>query len=359
MARIQNVQGLRAIAAVLVVFVHLTGAKGFTSETFGSDPLGFLYGFGNAGVDLFFAISGFIMIFTTSRVDHTPRNAGIFLLRRAARIYPPYILVTVGILLARQVIPGLGGDGQSADVLSSLLLLPQHSMPVLFVGWTLVYEMYFYLWFTASILVPKAWQMPILLAWGALTVTLALTVHTDNPLLALAAGPLNLEFLFGVIIGKAALAGRLQLPYPAILVGAYLVAASYFSLLHPGDNMPNTWARVLFVGIPMALVLYGFVGLEHRGHVLPSWLNWFGESSYALYLVHVLTLKVAGMALGRLLPHGSLWAVVGAALALAGCCAAAIAFRKWVEDPLRKLVEKPIPQPTRKANRTLIGSPVA
>jgi exopolysaccharide production protein ExoZ len=348
MAKIQNVQGLRAIAAVLVVFVHLSGSHGFTAENFGGvNPLGFLYGFGNAGVDLFFAISGFIMIVTTSRLEHTPRNAGIFLLKRAARIYPTYILVTVGILLARQVIPGFGGNGESPDVLASLLLLPQDSMPVLFVGWTLVYEMYFYLWFTASILAPKTWQMPIMLAWGLLTVALALTVQTDNPFLALAAGPLNLEFLFGVIVGKLALSGRLALPPAFIAVGAAWVLATYFVFLQPGDNLPNTWTRVLFVGIPMALVLYGFVGIESRGRVLPDWINNFGDSSYALYLTHVLALKVAGIALGIALPSGNLWAVVGAALALAACCVAAVFFRKWVEDPLRKLAEKRIPRPTK------------
>lgn len=347
MSKIQNVQGLRAIAAVLVVFVHLAGPEGFTSEHFGSDPLGVLYGFGNAGVDLFFAISGFIMIATTSRIDHAPRNAGIFLLKRAARIYPTYILVTVGILLARQVIPGFGGNGESPDVLASLLLLPQDSMPVLFVGWTLVYEMYFYLWFTASILAPKTWQMPILLVWGLLTATLALTVQTDNPFLTLAAGPLNLEFLFGVIVGKLALSGRLALPAASVVVGGAWVVATYFVFLQPGDNLPNTWARVLFVGIPMALVLYGLVGIEARGCVLPEWINNLGDSSYALYLTHVLALKVVGIALGLALPSGSFWAVVGAILALAACCIAAVLFRKWVEDPLRRLAEKRIPRPTK------------
>jgi exopolysaccharide production protein ExoZ len=332
MKRLQNVQGLRAIAAALVVFVHLGGPGGFTATTLsGQDPFWILHPIGNTGVDVFFAISGLIMIVTTSRVEHDARSAWVFLRRRAIRIYPPYIAVTLILfaptLLHPDVMASLPG------LVKSLALWPMAQLPVLFVGWTLTYEMYFYLVFAVTILLPARHQLVVLGAWGTVTVAVALTAAGASPLLGLVGGPLNLEFLFGVGVGKALLAGRLRFPVTSTVLGVAAVLSTYLLLLGPGQDVPNAWVRIAGVGAPSALILYGVLGLEHAGTRLPRFVNGLGDYSYALYLVHPLVLQLSGP-LVRRLPPTPLDAVLAGLAALVASFAAAVVFRRLVEQPL-------------------------
>ena len=99
------------IAAILVVFVHLGGPGGFTASSMaGQNPFWVLHPIGNTGVDIFFAISGLIMIVTTSRVHHDASSAWRFLLRRAIRIYPPYIIVTLVLFAPSLLHPDVAGS---------------------------------------------------------------------------------------------------------------------------------------------------------------------------------------------------------------------------------------------------------
>jgi len=336
--RLQNVQGLRALAAALVVFVHLSGSDGLLAMSFGVDPFRLMHAIGNAGVDLFFTISGLIMIVTTSRTKHTPASAGRFLLRRIVRIYPPYIAVTLVLFAQRELFPT--GPIWPGDLLPSLLLLPQVGVPILFVGWTLVYEMYFYLVFTVSLFLPRRLQPFVFAAWAALIVTLACTIAptAGNPVLSLIGSPLSLEFLFGALVGWLVLRGQLRLPWAAVITGVAGILATHFLLAGPEVSVTDAWFRTLGVGVPAALILYGCVGLESRGFLLPAAVNRFGDSSYALYLVHAPVLAAIGTVAYRL-PHTALSAVCVGLAAAAVCFVVALGFRRWVEQPLLDLLQ--------------------
>ena len=132
--KINNVQALRGFAALLVVFGHTEFALP------GMRP------FGTFGVDIFFCISGFIMAMI---VDRNPEK---FLLRRLIRILPLYWTATLGVWLLAVVKPQwmMHTTPNWRDLLLSLLFIPFYKgggvdpRPVLFVGWTLNFEMYFY-----------------------------------------------------------------------------------------------------------------------------------------------------------------------------------------------------------------------
>lgn len=91
---IGNIQSLRAIAAILVVFVHLEVFLHHLD----------LKPFGHCGVDIFFVISGFIMVQTTRRGGHSPAR---FMANRIARVVPLYWLLTLGVFSLALAVPSL------------------------------------------------------------------------------------------------------------------------------------------------------------------------------------------------------------------------------------------------------------
>ena len=216
-------------------------------------------------------------------------------------------------------------------------------LPVLFVGWTLTYEMYFYLIFAISILVPVRHQSIVLGAWALVTIGVALTIADTNPVLSVVGGPLNLEFLFGVGVGKLVLADRLKFPRVSTTVGVAAILTTYLLAPGPGLDVPNAWVRILGVGAPAALILYGVVGLESGGKLFPRVINRLGDYSYALYLIHPVVLRIAAPLAARLSPT-PVNAVVAGTVALAASVLIAIAFRLLVEQPLltwlQRLTEK-------------------
>ena len=140
--RFVNVQGLRALAALLVLGLHVNVLEiRFTGNPF----LNAFSPIGNWGVDLFFVISGFVMITSTWNDFGTPAISWRFFLRRLTRIYPPYLVILFPIALLYIVAPTMVNDAQAIkpNVIASFLMLPQAGFGLLVVGWTLVYEMFF------------------------------------------------------------------------------------------------------------------------------------------------------------------------------------------------------------------------
>lgn len=149
--RLESIQILRGIAASMVVFHHFTAAVmdyAHANSMVVQSGIGRL---GACGVDIFFVISGFIMVYTTREKDGA-REAISFLRKRVLRIYPLYWIWTSVILII-----WLTGIGLRAHlygirfIVGSYLLFPvangDHFHPLLDQGWTLSFEMLFYLIF--------------------------------------------------------------------------------------------------------------------------------------------------------------------------------------------------------------------
>jgi peptidoglycan/LPS O-acetylase OafA/YrhL len=340
---LQNVQVLRAIAALMVVGAHLGGPTGFENKNLGGYD--FLHGFhqvGATGVDLFFIISGFIMVMTTSRVTHGVGGARQFIWRRITRIYPPYLVITAAIFAVYLVKPDLVNSSQETppDILASFLLLPQAGLPLLLVGWTLVFEMYFYVIFALSLLVPKGAMPYILAGWAVATAALGF-VASDNPFVVLAQSPLNFEFLLGAIVGAFAVRRRMPLPSVVAVVGVVAALVVAVLLWNGTIDIEDSFVRVVTAGVACALIVYGLVGLEQAGRfVAPSGLARFGDYSYSLYLTHVLTLAVLGMVVRAILPINPATHILGLLLAVAACTGVGIAYYYAVERPLVRLFHR-------------------
>jgi peptidoglycan/LPS O-acetylase OafA/YrhL len=333
MTTLRNVQALRAIAALLVVCVHMGNSQGFEARYLhaGSPLLAGFTNVGYTGVDLFFIISGFIMTVTTLGRRKLPTSADFFI-RRVIRIYPPLWIITgllFGVYLAHPELINSHSD-YPPDIVASFLALPQRGSPLLLVAWSLAYEMYFYFVFTAALSFGRRSFVPVLALWAGATVAFNVAFGaSDNPWLHTISNPICFEFLLGVVAGSIILKARVGRPMAWLCIGiaAYAVEAVY--------GFGTGWWRVL-AAAPMAAVLLGAVGIEREAKiVLPAFLDRLGDASYATYLWHVPVLAVFGLAVSRAhLPPG---AISGAAVVCAGIVIVeivALVVYRFVERPL-------------------------
>ena len=289
MSKIVSLQILRGVAATSVVGFHLQAA----AKAEGADPGIFsLFSGGGIGVDIFFVISGFIIFYVASTREYTSRLD--FLKARFWRIFPPYwAVLTLYILAAIGMAVFLGDSGKLPDLRSllvSYLLLP-YPDHIIVIAWTLTLELIFYLIFALTFVRgnPKA-LIVAMLVWILASQIFALAVD-DKPLyLSLLLHRAVLEFLFGIMIAMYFLsvpedARRFQMT--SLVVGG--IAVVVYSV--NGGYHLGPFGREITAGIPSALLVYGALGLKTRWS--PNLETW-GESSYTLYLFHVLYFSVVG-----------------------------------------------------------------
>jgi len=297
--KLLSVQALRGIAALLVVVFHLDAM--FREGAPRSQDFGAFYARGFAGVDMFFVISGFIMVYVTRDIIPGLKAAGRFLYSRITRIYPlwwvfallmmTYFYTAYGAPAAPDKVTG---NAVLPYIVKSLLLVPQTHDPVLGVGWTLIHEMLFYILFAAGLLLPRK-VLPVWLGmWAAMIVLFSLISgplpgHAKN-LGQLFFSPINIEFILGGFVALWLMKDRGKLSAYCLWAGLGLLVLAL--LVHtPGSRLTFNWVRVAIFGLPSALIILGAVGLERAGRLsIPGFLAKLGDWSYSLYLSHLLVL---------------------------------------------------------------------
>jgi exopolysaccharide production protein ExoZ len=303
-ANFLTIQALRAVAALLVVLLH-------AFETWGErvDPAapGVNWENGAAGVDIFFIISGFVMVISSRRLVDQVGAWLIFFRHRVLRIVPLYWLLTTAKILAVVVLGGVVlRTGLNFNfVAGSYLFLPVtdsagHFRPVLPVGWTLTYEFLFYLLFAAAL----AMRVDVLrlIIPGLGLIAIAALARTEAwPAWTILFDTIIIEFVFGVMLAKWTARG-FRLP-PAI-AGAFILFGFGLILIVP---MISENARVLTWGIPAFVIVAGAVSLESFvPPALPRWLLTLGDASYSIYLSHGFVLPAFGIVVSTIVPRG-LW----------------------------------------------------
>lgn len=276
--KLQSIQALRGLAALLVVFYHIRSLEikgiaenGFTEQAW----TGGVFTNGYAGVDLFFVISGFIMVFVTRDAGTGLKAAADFLFARATRIYPVW-WGFAGIMAAYMIgVHGLSGHGEGWGAISrseplvpylvkSFLLVPQPEFPILGVGWTLVHEMYFYAVFTVLMLLPRR-LLPVMLGlWGALIVAgtfLGYAVVFAGSYRDLVFYPMTMEFILGALAGYAVTRGLYWHNGVVTLVATlWLLVALCYQGVETAFSLQ--WGRVLWFGLPCTLLVYSLGGID-------------------------------------------------------------------------------------------------
>jgi peptidoglycan/LPS O-acetylase OafA/YrhL len=300
--KIQNIQALRGIAVLLVVFFHVQIVEEKYAQYDFISPDFFIIGM--SGVDLFFVISGFVMVIVTHRSFQSSGKIRQFLYHRITRIYPLYWFYSSLVLCVYLIQPTLVNSsvGNQVNIISSYLLLPQDLPPLINVGWTLILEMYFYFVFALLLLLPKEKFLFGIIAWGSSLVIIDNYFNylneTNNPFLYYYANPLILEFIGGCLIAimykRQYLFGS-PLFFALLSFFLWILGYYYFQELLSGDMTKNSWLRVFVFGVPAMLAVYASILFEKKeGALMPRWLRSIGDASYSIYLSHLLVLTVIG-----------------------------------------------------------------
>ncbi len=291
-APVLPIQWLRALAALLIVVhhaLHEVAQLTRTPSLQGILPL-------EAGVDLFFVISGFVMVHSSRDLFGSRAATLPFLRRRIARIAPIYWASTALFLGLTMV--GLVGGGRpapgAAEIAASFAFWPYLRpdglvQPVYSLGWTLNYEMFFYLLFALALPLRREQAVPALVGALMLLVAVGQIVPPSWTAPHYWTRPIILEFGFGMMIGQMALSGL----RPTRTMAALLLAAA-LALLAAGKLLPGLPPeRALLYGLPAALIVLASLAFDELGAEGPlaRLATRLGDASYAIYLLHPFALR--------------------------------------------------------------------
>ena len=295
--RLSNIQALRGLAAFLVMLAHLAIIeRKYSQDTLLPEILGF----GLSGVDIFFVISGFIMVYVTHKwAGQAARHIPEFLYARITRIYPLYWAVSAALLIVYLIRPEwvFASSGLEPNILKSFLLWPDKAYPMLEVGWTLIHEMGFYFIFALILIASRRLRPLLICVWAALVIGgYAIGLHTHGPLTAIIFHPLSLEFCGGALLGYWLLKpARLTTAAPLLIASLVFFIASIFIHIMTGQIYPGIgWMRPATFGVAAIVLVLASYLFEQQGKTAPRWSVILGDWSYALYLTHVLSLSLIG-----------------------------------------------------------------
>ena len=329
--RLDGLQIVRAVAALSVVFYHVGQEFGVTVIR------GIKLSWGIAGVDLFFVISGFIIARTMSRCP-TGRE---FAVRRIARILPLYWGATILVAMVANIEPTLlkSTHASLVEIIKSMLFIPYVRssgaiQPVLFPGWTLNYEAFFYALCGLALIAKLSVRTVAVVMIG-----LASIGYIANPVSLFArfyTEPFLLEFVTGILVyellSKYSLSATQR---RALLVSGALLIITQISL---GMELASLAWRPLLVAVPFALVVVGSTSPEPLRTAGGRAFAMLGDSSFALYLLHPFVMRIVHLTFSRLGLNAINSAAIATLAAASAAIALAIAVYRVYERPLGKKV---------------------
>ncbi len=331
-AQLKGIQFGRGLAACLVVLLH--AGHMLTEPQYIGHPflLTWLFHFGNAGVDFFFVLSGFIIFYVHSSDIGRPQRLAHYLWQRTTRIYPIYWVVTsfvAATLVAKQDWAALNLH----RVVDTVFLLPGPQGPLLGPAWTLILEVAFYVVFAIAIVSARAGLFVAL----AVLVLAAIGLDRHFPADTFSQNAYAYEFALGVL---AAFAVKRSWPGPGWswgIVGAVIFAFGAWrvdaGIVDPASNQARLW-----FGIASFLLLVGLAKAELEGRLkIPALGNYLGAASYSIYLVHVIVVGLSARVLFSIpfvheIPVATSIVICFLAV-VAGCI-----LHTWVEKPLQNAI---------------------
>jgi peptidoglycan/LPS O-acetylase OafA/YrhL len=279
---IYGIQLLRFIAAALVVLTHSMGE--FPQLT----------AYGWFGVDIFFVISGFIM----SHITQNQKDA--FFAKRLIRIVPQYWLFTVLLSVIALLAPNLLRSARfdPLHILCSLFFIPHWTestgfSPIVKLGWTLNFEMLFYLLFYVAMKICHRHREVICSALMILIHFLIdLTISDSHHPLAFYNNNIIIEFIFGMTIGMMFRHGKIvfHTVHPLICLCVFSLALTVFRIFTFSYD-ESLYPRFVLFGVPATALILFVLYAEGTFQAVPEWARKLiligGDISYPLYLVHI------------------------------------------------------------------------
>ena len=323
--KLWSIQILRFYAALAVVYFHATSiALEFTPH-----PGLLRWGeaaWGQAGVDLFFVISGFVIARTSRGL-----SARAFIVKRAQRILPLHFLFAA----LWMALLGFTIRLDWRNLISTWLLWPvtdRITAPLNPVAWSLCFEVLFYAAF--SVILWRRWSAAPILA----LFVFAMALRSIAPVFAYLGNPLILEFLAGVALAYA----RPWRPAVwALPLGCALFLFFVILGVAPFDRLDTDYLagrhgflRAFTIGVPSVLVVWGTLQLQAKVGLL----TYLGDASYSLYLAHLPVVFAVDLVLLRFTPLPADLVIL---LAIAASLLAAWRVHELFEKPVLDWLKKP------------------
>jgi peptidoglycan/LPS O-acetylase OafA/YrhL len=334
--KLLSIEAARGVAALLVAFFHGAHVVELAQPGRGV-PFGGFFTFGHAGVPFFFVLSGYIIHYIHHNDLGRSGRLGTFAWKRAARIYPLFLVVMI-LITAKTWI---AGTFEWSYWVKSVLLLPQSQLPMLVQSWTLVHEVLFYALFGLAI-----WRVRlsrwVLLAWAILfctarVVDLSLPPGLFGDTIRTLASPYNLLFVLG--IGVAWVLHHRTVAFPRLLALAGCIGFLATGLVENAGLYKSMAEHgllpVLLYGVSSACIITGLVAAETAGSLrVGRGAAVLGVLSYPLYLTHGIAISLAVDVARKFHYTGSGALLLTGAVAVA--CVAALVVHRCVERPVAK-----------------------
>jgi len=315
------IQYLRGIAAMMVVFHH---AHGMIPAAANWSAIG------SRGVDIFFVISGFVMTYSTAGNKMTPAE---FFVKRLLRVVPLY-WIALAYATRRQ---WLGGTAD-VDLARDFFFIPHFFSgnsgpiwPAMVPGWTINYEMFFYVLFALCMLLGRL-RLPALVLLLLASMLGNLWPHPDAAAYTFYTDPIILEFAFGIGVATIYLLGPKLRSMPQLI--SMLLVSTIALLFGAAGTEQMRW---LYAGVPAAFIVYAAACLSPLTRGTSSTLAALGAASYSIYLFHQTGFAIPGKLLN---PH--LIETASSPLAMAGLITVFVAAGTLLGVVMHYALEKPV-----------------
>ncbi len=335
-----SIQLLRALASLLVLLAHLQ----IKEKQYGDASALVWQNFriGAIGVDIFFVLSGFIIFHVAGRSPSGWAAGWTFMKHRIIRVAPLYWALSLLALIVFLAYPELVNKTSSKPTAlwESFLFFPTDKKLLIQNGWTLSYEFLFYLaFFTSILLLPAAKRVYLMMSAALLAVAYGLTFQPTSTIARFITDDLLLEFAFGVLIGAAYHHAEMQRYFNLRLgtIGLILASATIAWLGYFLVGLGTL--RGITYGIPSALLVFSGLSLEKELMTFRR-LKILGDSSYSLYLSHVLTLPAIGILWKQLGLNGTVANIYLLICLFIASVFAGIILYKYFELPLTNYLRK-------------------
>jgi exopolysaccharide production protein ExoZ len=334
MRKLNSIRILRAVAATTVIVHHVMITNGTA--------------FGAFRVDIFFVLSGFVIALALGAGTITVRE---FAVSRVARIVPLYWLMTLVVFFGAVLKPDLFNSTTAnlSELLKSLFFIPYQKesgqmYPMLFVGWTLNYEILFYGVTALALLLLRERRFAfITLLLGALFFC-ASAMHPTHALWLFLAEDRLLEFPLGIAVWLAWKRGT-RVPVPLAVFG---VVAMYVFMTCAEWVLPDS-SPLIRNGMPSFCLVLCALSLEGviADNRFTRALAYIGDASYATYLSHPFVVESMRKLLPRVVHGFDVRTTLGALLAILCATCVGCLFYKFVDRPLfkaaRRVLEARVP----------------
>lgn len=270
------VQCLRGLASLLVCGFHTR----YWINLNDSSKLGdFLFAKGLYGVELFFIISGFIMIYTTKDnfIQCQYKYSKLFIKKRIIRIAPLYTILTIVWYI---IFIDSFNWNVFIKIIKSIMFIPYNEFPILYLGWSLNYEMFFYLIFAISLLFGH-YKYKVLLIFFMIFISLQHFKYQNSYLNMISSFQLN-YFLVGVLLGlfrNKIIITNSHISLVLIVVSMFILILFLFNYV----KINNKIGLLLF----FTFIVYSVINFDFSQiKINLNALYFLGNISYSLYLFH-------------------------------------------------------------------------